>query len=369
MDSEMEAQRRRLSLGFCCPVTDGEEKGATAITSPDTRGLLVQLKNTQIANIMPSGTGRRLSYSSVTDRTLTSFEDKKTVCEGETMTRETLTDMGVGIVCKKGLKPESPNQDSFSYTFVDKMFSLYGIYDGHGPSGHHVSNFCKDALPKLFVQHPKAMSEPEVALKESFITCQNMIELQNAEKTMDANMSGCTCSVVFRPAHDQFIVVAHVGDSRCVISHKEQNTVNVTDLTVDHKPNLPKEKERIESCGGRVVFDGFYNYRVFAKTGMYPGLNMSRALGDTLAHKVAGLTAEPDVERVMIDKAKDTAILLCTDGVWEFVESQESGEIVDKHQGKMQAAAENLAQESWDRWMNDSNGEISDDITAFVIAL
>ncbi len=28
---------------------------------------------------------------------------------------------------------------------------------------------------------------------------------------------------------------------------------------------------RIEEKGGRVVFDGYYNYRVFAKAGMYPG--------------------------------------------------------------------------------------------------
>merc|ERR1712176_556333 len=100
----------------------------------------------------------------------------------------------------------------------------------------------------------------------------------------------------------QKITIAHVGDSRGVIG-MVKNTMakkklhKCEDLTVDHKPDLKKERERIENSDppGRVVFDGFYNYRVFAKAGMYPGLNMSRALGDVTAHKEAGLTAEPDI--------------------------------------------------------------------------
>ncbi len=40
---------------------------------------------------------------------------------------------------------ESPNQDSFSLLRVEGKFDVYGIYDGHGPKGHDVSNFIKDA--------------------------------------------------------------------------------------------------------------------------------------------------------------------------------------------------------------------------------
>jgi len=368
MVEDIAAERRRLSLGFCDPVKGGPHAGLTGDGMEVNRGLLIELKASNLPTLFPEAQGRRLSFSSQTDKQQKkkkSYEEKDTVCEGgEMVTQDMLKELGVGICCKKGLKPEAPNQDSFSFTYVADMFSLYGVYDGHGPCGHDVSQFVKEVLPKLFLQHPRRASDPENALRDSFIKCQQLIDMQVEEKMLDATMSGCTVSVVYRPAHDEYIVVAHVGDSRAVMARRSGEAL---DLTVDHKPNLPKEKEYIEANGGRVVFDGFYNYRVFAKGAMYPGLNMSRALGDTMAHKV-GLSGVPDVERVVINKDMDKMILLCTDGVWEFIDSPEAVKLALKEKGPA-TAAEQLAQLSWDRWLGDSEGEISDDITAMCIDL
>ena len=44
-----------------------------------------------------------------------------------------------------------------------------------------------------------------------------------------------------------------------------------------------------------MVFDGFYNYRVYAKSGKYPGLNMSRALGDLAGYYDAGISCTPNI--------------------------------------------------------------------------
>lgn len=202
--------------------------------------------------------------------------------------------------------------------------------------------------------------------------CQELINLQQEEKKMDATLSGCTVTVVYRPHHDNFIVVSHVGDSRAVLIPRSGKQDEIQELTIDHKPNLPKERERIEARGGRVVFDGFYNYRVFAKGAMYPGLNMSRALGDILAHDVAGISGVPDVQRVEIKNLSDGTkpiLLICTDGVWEFIDSPEAAKLVLPKRDKVDLAAHVLSQEAWDRWLSDSDGEISDDITAFVIDL
>jgi serine/threonine protein phosphatase PrpC len=178
--------------------------------------------------------------------------------------------------------------------------------------------------------------------------------------------------MAFHNVETDELILAHAGDSRGVLycggvaKHS----------TLDHKPNLPEEKKRIEGAGGRVVFDGYYNYRVFAKSGTYPGLNMSRALGDTRAHDDAGLTAEPDVTRLKLKEFRknnaDLTLLICTDGVWEFIEDQQALVHFKKDNNKLsqgQKAVNDLAQESFEKWMQDSENEISDDITVLVANL
>lgn len=73
-----------------------------------------------------------------------------------------------------------------------------------------------------------------------------------------------------------------------LIADHHDPSVIAEDLTIDHKPDLPEERHYIERNGGRVAFDGFANHRVYVKNGTYPGLNMSRALGDILGSTHAG---------------------------------------------------------------------------------
>lgn len=64
--------------------------------------------------------------------------------------------------------------------------------------------------------------------------------------------SGTTASViVIRGVH---MYVAHVGDSAVVVGERENDSdirLQALEITQDHKPELPKEKERIERLGGR----------------------------------------------------------------------------------------------------------------------
>ena len=59
---------------------------------------------------------------------------------------------------------------------------------------------------------------------------------------------------------------------------------------------------------------------------MYPGLSISRSLGDLLAHHI-GVTSEPDV-RVEEIQQSDKFMTIATDGVWSHIEAEDVGEIV-----------------------------------------
>jgi len=100
---------------------------------------------------------------------------------------------------------------------------------------------------------------------------------------------------------------------------------------------------------------------------MYPGLNMSRALGDVVAHKEAGLTAEPEVSVTQLKDKRGSPLLLvvASDGVWEFIKTEEAPD----HMTFPGCKVASLAKMSYDLWMKDSENEISDDITAISVVL
>lgn len=48
--------------------------------------------------------------------------------------------------------------------------------------------------------------------------------------------------------------VAHVGDSAVVLGVRDDpfdELIGAVEITQDHKPDLPKERQRIEGLGGR----------------------------------------------------------------------------------------------------------------------
>lgn len=363
----MDPQRKRLSVAHV-PVAAREASSQGKVESMEDCGFDSAFRDK-----------KWVSITSVTDATgarTGSFAQKdfNVLCggyESDEQALEVLSSMGIGWTCKKGMKPESPNQDSFCVVHIDGEYSLYGVFDGHGPNGHDVSTKARQAMMRLLVNNDELTTDTQKALKEAFVSTQRAIETMDG---LDASTSGTTATVVYHDIPNDALYVAHVGDSRAVLGQKVGTGYDVVFDTEDHKPNLPEEQKRIENSNppGRVIFDGYYNWRVFSRKGMYPGLNMSRAIGDVVAHKEAGLTAEPDVKFLSLkelrkDSSDELPLLVCSDGVWEFIESNE---VLRVHSLAVpQKFVDELAQISYDRWMQDSDGEISDDITAVYVQL
>ena len=75
---------------------------------------------------------------------------------------------------KKGFVPSNPNkvnQDSYIIkpNIANKTYQhLFGICDGHGPLGHFVSGFIKNALPEAISNSKNLLSNPSEALMKAF---------------------------------------------------------------------------------------------------------------------------------------------------------------------------------------------------------
>jgi len=204
-------------------------------------------------------------------------------------------------------------------------------------------------------------------LRDAFRTTQGLIAIADRAKRFSARLSGTTATVCVHDHAKGKLTVAHVADSTCVLGKKRgadgKAAGEAVRLTRDHKPELKDERARIEAGGGRVVFDGYANHRIYAQDAQYPGLNMSRCLGDLVAHQLCGVTFEPEVVERALDP-EDSVLLLCSDGVWEFVTEAEAVEIVGGFPPEEAATgAERLARESWDRWIKEEGGAVVDDIT------
>lgn len=124
--------------------------------------------------------------------------------------------------------------------------------------------------------------------------------------------AGCTACVVLVTKTE--IYCANAGDSRAVLSKK----LRAKDLSVDHKPDTPSERRRIERANGFVE-----ESRV---NGM---LALSRSLGDfeyknnpILKPQDQIISAYPDVTVEKLTNDTDFIVVAC-DGIWDCLPSQE----------------------------------------------
>lgn len=95
------------------------------------------------------------------------------------------------------------------------------------------------------------------------------------------------------------------------------------------------ERERIINEGGRI--DAFKDpenegqtigpQRVWLREEEYPGLAMSRSLGDKVAHSV-GVSSHPETLEFTIG-IDDKFVVIASDGLWEFMTNEEVSRIVE----------------------------------------
>ena len=225
---------------------------------------------------------------------------------------------GVSRPGKNSSGEQKTNQDALvCKTNINniKDFNIFGVLDGHGPEGHYVSEFAAEFIPSQIINHPeiKALKDPQqiyFKLKENncSIITQAFIAADLKLKTVDFDSieSGSTCCLIIHVG--THIICANSGDSRALVvfdhpgntNKSNFNLWNVTPLSVDFKPEMPEERERIIMSGGVVeqmkdeLGEGCGPYRVWVKGKDYPGLAMSRSIGD-LKGKEVGVIPNPGI--------------------------------------------------------------------------
>ncbi|EYU37272.1 hypothetical protein ABFS82_02G095200 [Erythranthe guttata] len=261
----------------------------------------------------------------------------------------------------------------------DMMFC--GIFDGHGPWGHFVSKRVRESMPStLLCNWQQTLVEASLnsdsdsdkklqsfnIWKHSYLkTCAAVDRELHHHRKIDAFHSGTTALTIVRQG--EFIFIANVGDSRAVLGTTSENgNLVAVQLTIDFKPNLPQEAERIMECKGRVycLEDEPGVHRVWLPNEESPGLAMSRAFGDYCV-KDYGLISVPEITHRHIT-TQDLFVVLATDGVWDVVSNEEAVRIVSATEDRAKCA-KRLVERAANSWKRIRKGIAMDDISAIVL--
>ncbi|KAF4322382.1 hypothetical protein BBO99_00002964 [Phytophthora kernoviae] len=191
------------------------------------------------------------------------------------------------------------------------------VFDGHG--GSAVSTYIAQKIigaitaTESFQKDPKSPESLAVALCEGFMAADELLK-EDPEHGTSCDEVGSTG--LFAIVTPKDVVCANVGDSRCILSNTK--IPEVLQLSVDHKPDLEFEKQRIVAAGG-TVFRG----RVCG------GVAVSRSFGDLWFKRNAELkphqqlvTSEPCVRVQRRDQA-DEFLVLCCDGIYDVMSNDQ----------------------------------------------
>lgn len=262
------------------------------------------------------------------------------------------------------------NQDrgGVAYPYGNNSKSaLFAVYDGHGQGGEHVSQFALHEIQRKLEKHPSFKDDVEKAFKETFL---EVDEALKHEPLIEPYFSGTTACVALLANNK--LSIANAGDSRAVLARKDPSsgTWQALDLTEDQNPDLPQEMQRITAAGGFVSpapAPGL-SARVWLDASCTQiGLAMARSIGDHAVSAV-GVIAEPVVTFHELEE-EDDFMILASDGVWEFVQSEEAVKIVgDNLDRGATKACQALIEAAAAKW-HEEEGEYRDDITAIVVRL
>jgi serine/threonine protein phosphatase PrpC len=237
---------------------------------------------------------------------------------------------------------------------------LLSVCDGHDDRGL-VSHFVAEGVVSGIDQRVSILTEQQEASTDFWQDTCSAACLEVEKDLRSKKLQGGSVGV-FAAITEKKIVVANVGDCRCILVQFKsdelannflsdspklfragesdpvvacQDIITTIDLSVDHKPSLPEERQRIEESGlvvkQEVVKEENGEDMIIHKIKLSEDCTLacSRAFGDFefkanshVGPESQAVIVNPDVtirERCSID----AFIILACDGVWDVLNSEE----------------------------------------------
>lgn len=221
----------------------------------------------------------------------------------------------VAYCAMQGSRPTMEDAHTIRLDFLKRPNAAFvGVYDGHG--GQDAAKFSSDTLHEELSKRLAEDPERDIkeALEDTFLAVDDRLKADSSNAKFDLMGTTAAVALIF----EDKVIAAGVGDTRVILATDGQGCVP---LTIDHKPNVQEERNRIESAGGIVIF------------GRTNGtLAITRALGDFAMKDAEKGAKERCVIAVPEIKEHHTSnldfVLVACDGVWDVLSNQEAVDFV-----------------------------------------
>ena len=294
------------------------------------------------------------------------------------------------ILTKAGISDEQEKINQDSHLIIENLFfqnfNIYGIFDGHGDNGHLISKYISDFMISFYnnklnyflnENDKNNVSTEEITnifLKnyEKIIKKGSLLLDQeiNTKINYDISQSGSTSIMVF--LLDDILICSNVGDSQCYLFKcSSQDLWTYESLSIQHLATDENEQKRIIENGGEIhpyyeengIFEG--PDRIYAKNQIYPGLVMSRTIGDLEAKKI-GVISDPDIILKKIDN-NSKFLVIGSDGLWDVIKPYDIIRMARPffNKGDIEGVSNILMKKAVNQWKK--NNEERDDITIIVV--
>jgi serine/threonine protein phosphatase PrpC len=162
----------------------------------------------------------------------------------------------------------------------------------------------KDNFSKIF----KSFEEIDKELHEKY----------NQNKKCDDSGTSLNLMIIFNSNSLNKIISTNLGNTKTILITDDKK---IKELNIIHTPCIKEERLRVEEHGGvidRIDWLKVGPLRVWFKGKKYPGLTITRSLGDFEAIPL-GIIPVPDIKEYDIDEEKIKILVMATNGVWEFL--------------------------------------------------
>lgn len=210
----------------------------------------------------------------------------------------------------------------------EQEFFAAGVFDGH--IDPLAAQAAADVLHRFLQGSLKEESQKPAEERRSVAQLIKQAYIDTDQYIIDRSLRSGTAAATLYLVGDDFWA-ANAGDCRIVMCSEDGPKT----LSQDHRPDLPVERDRIESLGGKVMY--------LDVPRVEGDLALSRALGDVFFKPY--VTPLPRINHGSLGRNILYAILAC-DGVWATLSVEEACSIVKKA-ASPQKAAEKVQQEAF----------------------